>query len=54
MFLHPGLRTKRELDVSDEDGTPPAPAPPEPPLDPPIVGPVGYLPRPEPQPGGDQ
>jgi UDP-GlcNAc:undecaprenyl-phosphate GlcNAc-1-phosphate transferase len=69
MFLHPGLRTKREMDVTDDTTDPPLPAPPVPgppeptlpepapserPLDPPIVGPVGYLPRSEPRSGGDQ
>ncbi|HEY6532152.1 MAG TPA: MraY family glycosyltransferase [Acidimicrobiales bacterium] len=53
MFLHPGLRTRRELDLGDDGTDAPAPTPPEPPLDPPIVGPVGYLPRSEPQSDGD-
>jgi UDP-GlcNAc:undecaprenyl-phosphate GlcNAc-1-phosphate transferase len=59
MFLHPGLRTKREIDVTDDAtaapvSAPPEPVPPERPLDPPIVGPVGYLPRPGPHSGGDK
>ena len=37
MFLHPGLRTKRdETDLGDDDG--------EPPSEPPVVGPVPLRP----------
>ena len=44
MFLHPGLRTKREVDSGGDDADPP---PGGPPPDPPVVGPVGYRPSPD-------